>query len=70
MARPLHIDTAELDKLKGIGIGRTHDDHLFLILTYKKKTIAERVFPWICWSLVALLFFLYVFVIWLDVAGF
>ena len=56
MLRNLHIDTTELDKLKGISIGTTDDDRPFLILTYKKKTTAERAFPWIfCAVVVALL---------------
>lgn len=64
MLRDLHIDRTELDKLKGISIGTTDDDRPFLILTYKKKTIAERAFPWIFCTAVVALLCIYAFAIW------
>jgi hypothetical protein len=64
MLRNLHIDTTELDKLKGISIGTTDDDRPFLILTYKKKNVAERAFPWIFCAVVVTLLCIYALAIW------
>lgn len=55
MLKNLHIDTAELDRLKGISIGTTDDDQPFLIFTYKEEATAEGAFPWIFWSVWAVL---------------
>ena len=43
-----NIDTSELERLKGISIGTTHDDQPFLVLTYTKH-MATRAIPWIVW---------------------
>lgn len=64
MIENLHIDTAELDKLKGISIRMTDDDQPFLIFRYKKESMVEKAFPWIFWSLVMVLFCVYGFAIW------
>ena len=32
-----NLDTSELQRLKGIGIGMTDDEQPFLIITYQKK---------------------------------
>lgn len=64
MLNDLQIDTTELDRLKGISIGTTDDDRLFLILTYRKKSVAANALPWIFWSVVAVLFCICGLVIW------
>lgn len=64
MSKNLRMDTTELDKLKGISIGTTDDDEQFLVLTYKKKTIAQRASPWVFWVVVVTLLFIYAFAIW------
>lgn len=64
MFENLRTDIPELDKLKGISIGTTDDDQQFLVLTYKKKTIAQRAFPWVFWVVVVTLLCIYAFAIW------
>lgn len=64
MFKDIRMDSTELDKLKGISIGTTTDDQQFLILTYKKKTIAQRAFPWVFWVIVVTLLCAYAFGIW------
>jgi hypothetical protein len=64
MIKEPETDISELEKLKGIGIGVTADGHWFLILTYREKTIREKVFPWILWSAVAVLYGLAIWWLW------
>lgn len=56
MLKELDLDSSELQKLKGIGIGVTSNDQPFLVLTYEEKTTGEKAFPWMFWSLAAALF--------------
>ena len=68
MFRELQFDTSELKKLKGISIGMTDDDRAFLVFTYKKGKLSERIFALLCWSVVAALYGASGFVIWWWVA--
>jgi hypothetical protein len=68
MFRELQVDTSELKKLKGISIGMTDDDRAFLVFTYKKGKLSERIFALLCWSVVAALYGACGFVIWWWVA--
>jgi hypothetical protein len=49
------LDTSELEKLKGIGIGMTHDEQPFLIITYQKKMMREEALTWVYWLVIAAL---------------
>jgi len=64
MYSEFQVDTSELKKLRGISIGRTNDDQPFLVLTYKKREMSERVFAVVCWSVVAALYAICGFVFW------
>lgn len=64
MFKNLRMDIPELEKLKGISIGTNADNQQFLVLTYKKKTIAQRAFPWVFWVVVLALLCIYAFAIW------
>jgi hypothetical protein len=68
MYRELQVDISELEKLKGISIGLTDDDQPFLIFTYKKRKMSERVFGSLCWSIVVALYAACGFVVWWYVA--
>jgi hypothetical protein len=68
MIREFQIDTSELQKLKGIRIGTTDDDQPFLIFTYYKSKMRERVFALVCWSVVAAFYGACGFVVWWYVA--
>jgi hypothetical protein len=68
MFRELQVDTSELKKLKGISIGMTDDDQPFLIFTYKKRKMSERVLAVVCWSVVAALYVICGFIVWSYVA--
>ena len=56
MYREFQVDISELKMLKGISIGLTDDDQPFLVLTYKKRKMSERVLAVVCWSVVAALY--------------
>jgi hypothetical protein len=62
------VDTSELKKLRGISIGITDDDQPFLILTYDKGKLSERVLALVWWSVVAALYGACGFVVWWYVA--
>jgi hypothetical protein len=64
MYREFQVDTSELKRLKGISIEMTDDDQPFLVLTYKKREMSERVFAVVCWSVVAALYAICGFVFW------
>ena len=64
MYSEFQVDTAELKKLRGISIGRTNDDQPFLILTYDKGKLSERVLALVCWSAVVALYAICGFVFW------
>jgi hypothetical protein len=64
MIREFQVDTSELKRLKGISIGTTDDDQPFLIFTYKKGKMSERVLAVVCWSVVAALYAICGFVFW------
>ena len=49
-----NLDTSELQRLKGIGIGMTDDEQPFLIITYQKK-MSERTLTCVYWSVIAAL---------------
>lgn len=68
MFTEFQVDTSELERLRGIRIGMTDDEQPFLILTYDKGTLSERVFALICWLVVAALYGACGFVIWWHVA--
>ena len=68
MIREFQVDTSELKRLKGIRIGTTDDDQPFLIFTYDKSKMSERVFALVCWSIVVALYGACGFVIWWWVA--
>jgi hypothetical protein len=50
-----NLDTSELQRLKGIGIGMTHDEQPFLIITYQKKKMSEKALTCVYWSVIAAL---------------
>jgi hypothetical protein len=64
MYKEIQVDTSELKKLKGISIALTDDDQPFLVFTYKKREMSERVFAVVCWSVVAALYAICGFVFW------
>jgi hypothetical protein len=64
MYKEIQVDTSELKKLKGISIALTEDDQPFLVFTYKKREMSERVFAVVCWSAVAALYAICGFVFW------
>ena len=64
MYSEFQVDTSELKKLKGISIALTDDDQPFLVFTYKKREMSERVFAVVCWSVVAALYAICGFVFW------
>ena len=64
MYREFQVDTSELKKLKGISIAMTDDDDPFLVFTYKKREMSERVFAVVWWSVVAALYSICGFVFW------
>ncbi len=68
MFRELQVDTSELKELKGISIGMTDDAQPFLIFTYKKRKMSERVLAVACWSVVAALYAICGFIVWSCVA--
>src|SRR5712671_910901 len=49
------VNISELKRLKGIRIEVTDDAQPFLIFTYKKRKMSERVLAVVCWSVVCLL---------------
>jgi len=64
MFRELQIDTSELEKLKGISIGTTDDDQQFLVFTYEKRKMNERVLALLWWLVFAVLYGACGFAIW------
>jgi len=64
MYREFQVDTSELKRLKGISIEMTDDDQPFLILTYDKGKLSERVLALVCWSAVVALYAICGFVFW------
>jgi hypothetical protein len=68
MYREFQVDTSELKRLKGIRIEVTGDAQPFLIFTYKKRKMSERVFAVVCWSVVAALYAICGFIVWSCVA--
>jgi len=64
MYRDFQVDTSELKKLKGISIALTDDDQPFLVFTYKKREMSERVFAMVCWSVVAAFYAICGFIFW------
>ena len=59
-----NLESCELQMLKGIGIGMTRDEQPFLILTYQKKRMSDKVFAWVFCSVIAALLGMWGFVIW------
>jgi hypothetical protein len=68
MYREFQVATSELKMLKGIRIEVTDDDQPFLIFTYKKRKVSERVFAVVCWSVVAAFYAICGFIVWSCVA--
>jgi hypothetical protein len=64
MFRELQVDTSELKKLKGISIGMTDDDQQFLVFTYEKRKMSERVLALVWWLVFAVLYCACGFAIW------
>ena len=64
MFRELQVDTSELEKLKGISIGMTNDDQQFLVFTYEKRKMSERVLVVVWWLVFAVLYIACGFAIW------
>jgi hypothetical protein len=64
MFRELQVDTSELEKLKGISIGMTNDDQQFLVFTYEKRKMSERVLVLVWWLVFAVLYGACGFAIW------
>jgi hypothetical protein len=56
MFSEFQVDTSELKRLRGISIGKTENDQPFLVLTYDKGKLSERVFALVCWLVVAVLY--------------
>jgi hypothetical protein len=52
MFSEFQVDTSELKKLRDIRIGMTDDDQPFLVFTYEKTKLSERVLALVCWSVV------------------
>jgi hypothetical protein len=68
MYREFQVDTSDLKGLKGIRIEVTDDDQPFVIFTYKKRKVSERVLAVVWWSVVAALYAICGFIVWWCVA--
>jgi hypothetical protein len=68
MYSQFQVDISELKRLKGIRIELTDADQPFLIFTYKKRKMSERVFALFCWSAVVALYVACGFLVWWYVA--
>lgn len=55
MYREFQVDISKLKRLKGIRIRVTDNDRQFLIFTYKKPKMTERVVAVVCCSVVVAL---------------
>jgi hypothetical protein len=57
MTEQLQSDLLELEELKGIRIAVSDDEEaLFIGFSYWQKNPRDRVFAWLCWTAVAILY--------------
>jgi hypothetical protein len=59
-----NLDTSELQRLKGIGIGVTDDEQPFLIITYQKRRMSEKALTCVYWSVTGALFGMAGWLLW------
>ena len=65
MTKELQSHLSELEKLKGIRIVMTDDEQpLSIGLSYRRTTAGEKSVGWMFWTAVAVLYGVYVLILW------
>jgi len=67
MTKQLQSDLSELEMLKGIRIAMTDEQSFFIGFSFQQKSPGDRVFAWMCWTLVAMLYGLCGLILWWTV---
>lgn len=65
MTRERQFDLSELEKLKGISIAMTDDEQpWFMSVSYQRRTDGDKIFAWMFWTAVTVLYGALALTIW------